>query len=392
MNRVAYICADDGVPVFGRKGASVHLQEVVRALDRRGLGVSLFAARVDGPAPREFDSIPLHPLPAPPKGELAAREQAALAANDALHTALKLTGPFSLVYERYSLWSHAGMEYARDCGVPAVLEVNAPLIEEQAAHRGLANRAGAEAVAGRAFNAANVIVCVSEEVAAYVRGLVREPEKVHVVPNGVSPERFGKLPPPALPPNDGTFVLGFVGTLKPWHGLSVLAEAFAQLCAQHGACRLLIVGDGPERQPLERDLAARGLRDAVHFTGAVAPETVPAWLASMHVGVAPYPAMEQFYFSPLKIYEYLAAGLPVVASRIGQCAQVLRHGENSLLVPPGDAEALGAALERLRADAPLRASLGANGRAQALKQHTWDAVVKRVLDLASAHGRPLAVY
>src|ERR1041385_1938466 len=317
MNRVAYICADDGVPVFGRKGASVHLQEVVRALGGRGLGVTLFAARIDGPAPREFESIPLHPLPVPPQGGRAAGEQAALAANDALGAALKHAGPFSLVYERYSLWSHAGMEYARHCGVPAVLEVNAPLIEEQAAHRGLVDPAGAEPVAGRSFNAATVIACVSEEVAAYVRGRVLEPDKVHVVPNGVCPERFARLPPPALPPADGAFVIGFVGTLKPWHGLAVLAEAFDRLRSRHGDCRLLLVGDGPERQRLEQDFAARGLGDGVHFAGAVAPDTGPAWRASMHAGVAPYPPMESFYFSPLKIYEYLAAGLPVVASRIG---------------------------------------------------------------------------
>ena len=130
-------------------------------------------------------------------------------------------------------------------------------------------------------------------------------------------------------------------------------------------------------------VAARGLREAALFTGAVAPHQVPGLLASMDVAVAPYPKLANFYFSPLKVYEYMAAGLPVVASRIGQLTQVLRHEETGLLCPPGDAAALAAALERLRCDPALRKRLGAAARATALKKHTWDAVARRILSLAT---------
>src|SRR5262249_53202779 len=83
---------------------------------------------------------------------------------------------------------------------------------------------------------------------------------------------------------------------------------------------LLIVGDGPERPRLEADLCARGLRELTQFTGSVDSDEVPGLLASMEVAVAPYPKLASFYFSPLKVYEYMAAGLPIVASRIGQLA------------------------------------------------------------------------
>lgn len=142
--RLAYVCADPGVPVFGGKGASVHVQEVVRALVEKGVRVELFASRTGGDPPPGLEEVPLHRLPSPPKGDLEKRERELLAANDELREALEAAGPFDAVYERYSLWSFAGMEYAARTAVSGILEVNAPLIEEQAAHRGLADRAGAE--------------------------------------------------------------------------------------------------------------------------------------------------------------------------------------------------------------------------------------------------------
>jgi glycosyltransferase involved in cell wall biosynthesis len=179
--------------------------------------------------------------------------------------------------------------------------------------------------------------------------------------------------------------VGFVGTLKPWHGLGTLAEAFARLRHRHMHARLLVVGDGPGRQNLEADLEARGLRGDASLVGAVAPEEVPGLLASMDVAVAPYPELADFYFSPLKVYEYMAAGLPVVASRVGQLAELIRPGDNGLLCPPGDAAALAEALVQLWQRPALRRRLGEAARADVLQNHTWDAVARRVLDLAG-HG------
>lgn len=384
MKRIAYLCADPGVPIFGCKGASVHVQEVVRAMGRLGASVELFAARTEGEAASDLRPLPLHALPVSPRGNPAEKEKSALAANASLRAALAASGPFDLIYERYSLWSFAGMEFAREQGIPGVLEVNAPLIDEQAVHRGLTDRAAAEAVAARAFAAARVIACVSEGVAEWVRTRGQDLScKVHVVPNAVNPHRFGPHGAQRRPPVAGTFVIGFVGTLKPWHGLPALAEAFAQLHLRVSEARLLIVGDGPERETLVNVLKERGLLNAVHFAGAVDPEEIPGWLASMHVAVAPYPALENFYFSPLKMFEYLAAGLPTVASRVGQITELLRDGETALLVPPGDAKALGEALSRLRADEGLRVRLGNTGRAWVKRHHTWDAAVARLLHMTS---------
>jgi glycosyltransferase involved in cell wall biosynthesis len=108
----------------------------------------------------------------------------------------------------------------------------------------------------------------------------------------------------------------------------------------------------------------------------------------MDVAVAPYPRLESFYFSPLKVYEYMAAGVPVVASRSGQLEQLIESGVNGLLTPPDDVESLAASLELLLTDAQLRKRLGCAGRAKVLNEHTWDKVVEKILGLAGLAEPP----
>ena len=376
--RVAFVCADPGVPVFGAKGSSVHVQSVVRALLRRGAEVELLAARVDGPPPAGLEGVALHRLPRPPKSDPAERERRARAANAELARTLAVLAPVDLVYERCSLWSVAALRHARRAGVPAVLEVNAPLVEEQARHRVLADRAAAERIARVQAELADVLVAVSAGVAAHLRR--RHPGaagRVRVIGNGVDPERF----PAALAAERAAapFTVGFVGTLKPWHGVETLADAFALLRAHVSDARLLVVGDGPARAALERRLDAAGVAAAAELTGSVRPDVVPALLARMSVAVAPYPPLPQFYFSPLKVLEAMAAGLPVVASRVGDLQRLVADGRTGRLVPPGDPEALATALCSLADRPDERVRLGAAARRAVLAAHTWDAVVGRIL-------------
>ena len=387
MMRIAYVSADLGVPIFGRKGCSIHAQEVLSALLRRGVEVNLFSPRAEGEPTAGLDRLNIHPLPLPPKGDAAAREKAALDLNTELSAALASAAPFDLVYERYSLWSFGAMEFARANDIPGLMEVNAPLIDEQAHYRVLIDRASAEMAAERAFKSATALLAVSNEVAAWLNQFEGARGKIHVVPNGIRPERFPVNASATLPVLSGTFTVGFVGTLKAWHGLSVLVEAFSVLHAKAPNTRLLIVGDGPEREAIATDLAQRGLDQASIFTGAVAPEQVPGFLASMDVAVAPYPALQNFYFSPLKVYEYMAAGRAVVASCIGQLKTLIQNEENGLLVQPGDAMALAEALLRLRNNSELRAQLGAAARKMVMSSYTWDSVVQRIFELARSGER-----
>lgn len=381
--KIAYINADPDVPVFGNTGCSVHVQEVLIAMLQRGDDVHLFTTRIGDEVPPDVTALQIHPLPKIPRGDAGERERAALANNDALREALAreaVKGAFDLVYERYSLWSCAGMDFACENNILSVLEVNAPLLEEQTSSRTLINRAAAEDVTMRAFRAATLITAVSRQLAYVLEQHPSARGKVQVVPNAVNAERFISASP-SLPKN-GAFVIGFVGTLRASQGLTKLIEAFDLVAEQSAHAQLLIVGDGPEREHLDREVAARDLISRVRFTGSVAPESVPGLLASMDVAVAPYPALAQFYSSPLKLYEYMAAGLPIVASRIGQIEELIEDGETGLLLPPGDAAELAKALSRLEFDAETSARLGAAAQ-NAVQDHTWGNLLEYVLSLVA---------
>jgi len=376
MINVAYICADPGVPVFGSKGCSVHVQEGLRALIRLGAHVTLFAQRVGGPAPPDLQNVLVCPLSTLPREGDKERERAAFLANENIARHLYFHGPFDLVYERYSLWNYAGMTYAQNHLIPGILEVNAPLIEEQSRHRVLIHRSTAKTVARRVFNEATTLVAVSEELASYLSGYASESERIMVEPNGVNPDRFR----PNLAVSDpDTFTVGFVGSLKPWHGLDVLTAAFDRVRQKRPNARLLIVGDGPERAALEADLEARGCRQLATLTGALPPADVPRHINTMDAAVAPYPLLEDFYFSPLKIVEYMACGVPVAASGIGQVSRLVSDGVTGLLCPPGDPSALAESLIRLHDDAALRTRLGKNARKAIAENHSWECVFARVL-------------
>ncbi|GAA1488750.1 glycosyltransferase family 4 protein [Brachybacterium sacelli] len=371
--RIAYILLDPGIGVFGTKGASVHVQEVIRALRSDGHEVTVHCTRVDEHMPADLSDLEVrrHRLP---RGTGAEREQAvaAAAADIAAEVA---TGGFDLAYERYSLFSDALARLADPAAgapVPGILEVNAPLIEEQRRHRHLHDDVAALGATRAQLHAAQVVSCVSPAVAEWARGQGAPAERLVVTPNGVNTSRITprahdlaggtELADPSAP-----VTVGFVGTLKPWHGTELLLHALART---RGDLRLDICGTGPQQEELAELATELGLADRVLLRGAVAPERVPAVLHGLDLAVAPYPAAEH-YFSPLKVYEYLAAGLPVIASAIGTLPEVLRHGELGVLVEPGDVDALAAALDELAADPARRARLGRAAREAALTEHDW---------------------
>src|SRR5262249_33094814 len=125
-----------------------------------------------------------------------------------------------------------------------------------------------------------------------------------------------------------------------------------------------------------------GLGASVRLTGAVSHDEVPSLLAAMDVAAAPYPRLENFYFSPLKVFEYMAAGLAIVASRTGQVAKIIEDGVTGLLYEPGVRLAMRGGLDPLRIEPYLRIALGRAARAEILRGHTWSAMVSRTPDLS----------
>ena len=291
------------------------------------------------------------------------------------------------VWQHHDLFQSAGTAIARRHRCPLVTFVDAPQVWE-AARWGVRRPGWARLVERYGevpqLLASDVIACVSDEVAREVRRLGAPRERVLVVPNAVDPDQFAPNGRGAAVRErhdlDGATVVGWVGTFRRFQGVQTVVEAFARVRAARSRVRLLLVGDGAERAPVEALVARLGVRDSVTFTGAVSPGDIPDYLDALDVAVVSARADQGFHYSPLKLREYLACARATVAPRVGEIPHVVADGTHALLYEPGDAADLAAKIDVLCSDAAVRARLGAAGRALVLATATWDIRLAELLD------------
>ncbi|MGY1680941.1 glycosyltransferase family 4 protein [Geodermatophilus sp. SYSU D01176] len=227
-------------------------------------------------------------------------------------------------------------------------------------------RALGGAIERSALRRADAVVVLTDRTAAALAADGVPAERISTVPSGFDPCLFAGHLPDAFP-GVARPRIGYVGRLAPQKRADLLVEAFGRL---RGPASLVVVGDGPDRERVHA--LAAGL-PRVHLTGFVEHTAVPAVLASLDVLVLPSAYEEMGSV----LTEALASGLPVVASDVGGIPEVVRHGVTGLLLPPGDVDALAAALDRLVADPGLRARLSAGARARA-GDYAWPRLAARV--------------
>ncbi len=402
--RLWYVCSDFGIPPDGSKGASIHLRAITGALARLGHDVLLISPRpgpgdrhparrllppgcplVDGAVKPLKRFLLEHDLGDELPRDLRTLYYSAYAVEAALEQ-LRTVRPEEkpdAVIERLSLFSTVGIDLARALDCPLMLEVNALLTEEAQQYRTLLLGDMAREIERRTLQQADAVLPVSHELGRRLIGQGVPAERVHVTPNGADDAFFqveskdAVLARAALGLSDA-FVVGFVGSLKPWHGVDALLRAAAILNGAGSAVKVLVVGVGPQESSLRSLAAELGLDGHVVFAGAVDHARVPALVAAMDVAVAPFQAIDNFYFSPIKLFEYMAAGACVVASRVGQIASVIEHEHDGLLCPPDDPAALAQLIDRLRESPDLRRRLGNAARAKAARDFSWTHTAQRV--------------
>jgi glycosyltransferase involved in cell wall biosynthesis len=202
-------------------------------------------------------------------------------------------------------------------------------------------------------------------------------EKVHRVSWGANVERFRPDGPvKSLEIPEGRKVVVFSGSFRPWHGADLLVRAAPYVRSRVPEAFFLFVGDGPSQQmtkALARELDVEG---HCLFTGAISYSDMPSVLRRAQLGVAPYLPRRLgqmqlgFYWSPLKIFEYMATGIPVVTIDVPELAEVVRQGEEGLLFPEGDAEALAGAVAALLEN-PASRAMGEAARERVVSRFSW---------------------
>ncbi|MAB80690.1 MAG: glycosyltransferase WbuB [Planctomycetes bacterium] len=307
----------------------------------------------------------------------------------ARHTLMKEATFFEphFLYERYAFGNAAGVLAARRLRRPMVLEVNSPMVVELEKTRGLSFPRLARRVEDFVFQSADRVCAVTEVLAEMLVRQGVERERILVTPNGVDLERYTVEDRAAakqsarrrlgLPTGQGRapLVLGFVGYCRPWHRLDVCLRALEHPDLQHAV--LALIGEGPAHEELTRLADERNLSDRLFFCGSRPHAEIPELLHAFDVGLIP--AINP-YASPLKLHEYMAASLPVIAPDQPNLREVLTPERDALLVPAGDHQAMAAALVRLGTDEAQRRRLGAAARTTIEERNlTWRANARRVV-------------
>jgi glycosyltransferase involved in cell wall biosynthesis len=307
----------------------------------------------------------------------------ALAVPRLLHAVLRRNP--TLLYERHAFFNLAGALVSLTTGVPLLLEVN----ELAGLPRVRPQRFVRLAMAAERFvlRRATLVIAVSDFLRD--QALLRGATRAVTVPNGV-PERLLCAPDPrevaALRTTLGLGerkVVCFVGYLVPWHNFDLLLGAMAKVARAVPGCALLLIGDGPLRASLLARARALGILDVVRLIGEVPHKDVARYIALSDAAVIP---QTNEYRSPIKLFEYMAAGRAVVAPRMPPIEAVVAHEQSALLFPPGDEAALAAALTRVLTDTSLAATLGERARQVVRRQFTWEGHARRILSLAALTG------
>lgn len=376
--RLLYVASDQTVP--GRTGGSVHVLEVARGLAALGHELHVVVRAQPGRPEREqSQGVHWHRVAwTPPHRVFRFR------ARGAVERIAAEVRPEALI-ERYYNFGGEGVVLAARRGLPSLLEVNSPVVDHPGSWKAVLDglllvRPMRRYREWLCRQASALVSPLPEIVPEFARG------KTETVSWGANvaafaPERRSLALRRALGVPEGAVVAVFSGSHRAWHGVELLEQAARRL--EPRADLYFLFAGGQEAR------AGRGFRGRA--LGALAYEQMPALLASADIGVAPYDTARLaqlrlgFYWSPLKVFEYMASGLPTLTIPRYPLSEIVRDGQEGLHVAEADPAALAVALERLADDPELRARLGQKARARVVERYSWarhceqlDGVLRRI--------------
>lgn len=293
------------------------------------------------------------------------------------------TTPVDLIYERYAIFLWATVRLAKRRGIPIILEVNYTAQTPLYRKRSSLLKPLAVRIDRYLFGAVNGIVVVSTFLKEHLIKDYHVPEeRLVVLTNAVDPEVFSSRVDPASLRRkfglDGKNVIGFVGGFYPWHGLDILLDALPLIAQRVKNAALLLVGDGPERPRLTERARQGNCGIHVVFVGGVSHANLPPYIAAFDMAVLPD---SNEYGSPMKIYEYMSMGKPVVAPKLGPVEDGIIHDKVGLLFSPRDVSAFAAKIISLLENPERRKRMGQAAREHIVCNHTWKRNAEQILEL-----------
>ncbi|MBN2134716.1 MAG: glycosyltransferase family 4 protein [Acidobacteria bacterium] len=394
--KILYVAPAEEIP--GSVGGSVHVEEVAKGLGKLGYHVDVLCRQVEGYTQLEeiAPNVRLHRLvPKYHPGMLLWR-----AKKIALPLAKQINPDY--IIERYYNFGGAGVFTAKELKLPLMLEVNSPVVD----HPGSLKKIIDTILVFRPMKRYRESMCrIASDIITPLEDIIPyfvEKDRVHRITWGAAVDKIhpgeDKLTlRKSLGLPEKRRIVVFTGSFRKWHGVWDLANAVKILKenVSLGNFYFLMIGDGPERESLEKWINDNDLRDYIHLQGRVPYKEIPGYLAAADIGIAPYnPAMHRqlklgFYWSPLKIFEYMAAGLPVITIKTDPLDKFIEDGEEGLLYRSGNSKELAKQLMRACEMKPVELkTMGASGRQKVEKKYSWqkhcrdlDDIIKKRLGL-----------
>ena len=383
--KIAYL----GIIDITREAAeSRHVFEVCENWQRLGHEVSLFVPHVTGKPSQSLSTkiVKVRTLGLQPSFALTMVYNLSAVFYVLKHFVLN---GIDMVYSRHSMLEFIPVLCLKPFAIRYVTEING-LDSEQKRLYGLAKWKiwVSEYFDRICYRLADAIMTVTDEIRNFVLSTCGvNGNKVHVVSNGANVKISRPMPIEVACMEVGidpscTYLV-FVGSLKKWHGVENAILALKCLIKKHATLKLLVVGDGNELENLKTLVKNEALERQVIFVGKVRYDHVPNYINAATLCLAPFDSQRNDLtgLSPLKIFEYMACGKPIVTTMVGGLDRIINEHQCGYVVEPDNLEALVEGIDRLLSNPELCEKLGRNGRHAAEKFYAWPKISERILSL-----------
>lgn len=385
--KICYIAPTEIIP--STNGGAIHTLELARNIVLKGHEVHIVAKYDNGVDEEKVQGVHIH--------RVRSSQKKLIGYPSALTNSVRKTSDIikkydiDILHERMTLPGGVGAISSKLYNVPCLLEINGPVLEEHIAlgnipnhyHRFLLKR-----WRDRVLPVYGAYYVQTQSLKNIVSDWGLNNIEIHVIPNGVDITRFH----PEINGNEilekyqlaEKNVITFIGSLREWHGITLLLSSIPKVLSAYPDAKFMIIGSGPQQPEIEKKIIELNLQDNVLLIGAVPYRDIPKYIASSTICIAPFQpsmlgTMKKYglYFSPIKLFEYMACGKPIITTSVGEVNNLFEDKKDAYLIRPDEKELVDAVIDLLQ-NKSLREQLGQKAR-EKVKNYTWERTTEKVI-------------